>query len=108
VTNSITKNTGSLKISKILSNPHSCLTTPAHYTIDYNCGTGYTGSVSVAAGSSQTVTGIPSGSKCTITEPPLPGISGYNWATPAIAGSPASITTGGTASVTVTNSITKK
>ena len=100
------RNPGSLKISKSLSNPGNA-TVPASFTINYDCGTGYTGSVAVAAGGSQTVSGIPSGRQCTVSEPALTPIPGFTWGTPVVSGSPATIGTGTTVEVTVANSITR-
>ncbi len=45
-----TRNTGSLRILKTVSNPDGA-TLPASFTVNYDCGTGYTGQVSVAPGS---------------------------------------------------------
>ena len=48
------------KITKSVSNPNGA-TLPAAFTGTYTCGTGYTGNFSVAAGASQTISGIPTG-----------------------------------------------
>ncbi len=66
-------------------------TVPASFTIDYDCGGTYAGSVSVAAGGSQIVSNIPTGSSCTVSEPALTPIVGYTWGTPVSTGSPATI-----------------
>ncbi len=107
VANSITRDRGALKIAKTLSNPDGA-TVPASFTINYDCGTGYTGSVSVAAGGSQTVSGIPTGNTCTVSEAALAPIAGYTWGTPSV--SPASVVIADTTStfqLTVANSITR-
>ncbi len=82
--NTLTRDTGTLSRSpRRLSNPDGA-SVPASFTINYDCGAGYTGSVSVAAGGSQTVSGIPTGSTCTVTEAALAPISGYTWGTPIV------------------------
>ncbi len=105
--NTLTRDTGSLKVLKTLSNPDGA-SVPASFTVNYDCGTGYTGSVSVAPGSPATVNGIPTGNTCTVTEVAPAVIPGYTWGT--ISYSPASVTIdtkGGTFSITVGNSITR-
>ena len=107
VGNSITRDLGNFKITKTTSNPDGA-TLPAAFTGTYDCGTGYTGTWSVADGGSQTVTGIPTGNSCTVTEDALAPISGYTWGTPTF--TPASIvisSKGGTFTITVGNSITR-
>jgi hypothetical protein len=107
VGNSITRDRGSLQILKTLSNPDGA-SVPSSFAVNYNCGTGYTGQVSVAPGSPQTVTGIPTGNVCTVTEVAPAAIPNYTWGT--ITYTPASITIstkGGTFSITVGNSITR-
>ena len=51
VGNSITRDRGNFKITKSTSNPDGA-TLPAVFTGTYDCGTGYTGSFSVADGAS--------------------------------------------------------
>ncbi len=97
---------GALRILKTVSNPDGA-TLPASFTMNYNCGTGYTGSVQVAAGGSATVNNIPTGSICTVTEAALAPIAGYTWGAPVISGSPATIGKNTTVDVTVANSITR-
>ncbi len=107
VGNSITRDLGSLQIAKTLSNPDGA-SVPASFTVNYDCGTGYTGQVSVAPGSPATVNGIPTGSTCTVTEVAPAAIPGYTWGT--ITYTPASVTIGTkdqTFTITVGNSITR-
>jgi Domain of unknown function (DUF5979) len=83
-------------------------TLPAAFTGAYDCGTGYTGTWSVANGASQTFSGIPTGNLCSVTEDTLAPITGYTWGTPSY--SPATITIdtkGVTFEIAVTNSISK-
>jgi hypothetical protein len=99
--------TGSLKITKSTSNPDGA-TLPSAFTGTYDCGTGYTGTWSVANGASQTITGIPTGSTCSVVETAPAAISGYTWATPTY--TPATIvvsTKDGTFEIVVANSITR-
>jgi uncharacterized repeat protein (TIGR01451 family) len=107
VANSITRDAGTLTIAKTLSNPDGA-TVPASFTINYNCGTGFTGSRSVAPGGSATVPGIPTGSTCTVSEAALTPITGFTWGTPTV--TPDSVVIGsttGTFSLTVANSISR-
>lgn len=107
VGNSISRDTGSLKILKTLSNPDGA-SVPASFTVNYNCGTGFTGQVSVAPGSPATVNGIPTGSTCSVTEVAPAAIPGYTWGT--ISYTPASVTIDtkdGIVEITVGNSITR-
>jgi len=71
---------GSLKLSKSLSGGPSGYTGP--FTIGYNCGVGHTGTESVSAGSSKTVTGIPVGTVCTVNESLPAAPAGYSFGTP--------------------------
>ena len=105
--NTLTRDTGTLTIAKTLSNPDGA-PVPSSFTIDYDCGTGFTGSRSVAAGGTATVSGIPTGNTCTVSEAALAPITGYTWAAPTY--SPASIVISDTTSnftLTVGNSITR-
>jgi hypothetical protein len=97
---------GNLTLAKALTGGPSGYTGP--FTINYNCGTGYTGSVSVNAGSSQTVNGIPSGSVCTISETLPAAPDGYTFGTPTF--SPSNTVTigeGTTITVTTNNSLSR-
>jgi len=72
-----TRDTGSLQILKTVSNPDGA-TLPTSFTVNYDCGDGYTGQESVAPGSPATVPGIPTGSVCTVTEvapDPIPDLT---------------------------------
>ena len=105
-----TRKTGSLKITKTVSNPDGA-TLPATFTMDYNCGTGYTGQVPVAYPTPgfETVPGIPTGNICTVTEVAPATITDYTWGWPPTY-TPASqviATQGQTYEIVVGNSITK-
>ena len=108
VTNSITRDQGYLKISKVFDAKSSGFV--GSFAIHYNCGGGDQ-SVALAAGGSTTVGPFNTGTSCTVSEPVLPSApSGWTFGTPVVTGSPATITKGNEAaavSVTVTNSITQ-
>ena len=65
--NTLTRDTGSLKLSKALTGGPEGYTGP--FTIHYACDEAHTGDVSVNAGSFQTISGIPTGTQCTVSEP---------------------------------------
>ncbi len=107
VTNSITRDLGNFKITKSTSNPDGAIL-PAAFTGTYDCGTGYTGSWSVADGASQTISGIPTGNVCSVAETAPVAIPGFTWG--AANYTPATIvisTKGDTFEIVVGNSITR-
>ncbi len=107
VGNSITRDLGNFKITKTTTNPDSALL-PAAFSGTYNCGAGYTGNWSVANGASQTITNIPTGNSCSVSETAPAGIPGYTWG--AVTYTPTSITISakdGTFEIVVRNSITR-
>ena len=63
--NTMTVDLGMLKLAKALTGGPAGYTGP--FTIAYNCGTGFTGTKSVTAGSFETVPSIPTGTVCTVT-----------------------------------------
>ncbi len=110
VANALTRDLGSLRIAKTLSAGGSGYDAP--FAIDYVCRIGdvvtKSGQVSVPAGQSRTVSGIPTGSVCTVSEE-LPGaVTGYTWSVPVVTGSPtAAITKDATVDVGVANALTR-
>ncbi len=79
VTNTLFQGTGSLKISKTLDAGGSGFDTATTFAIDYDCGGSSSGTVSLAGGGNATISGIPSGSICTVTELATPAApSGYS------------------------------
>lgn len=72
VTNTISRDTGSLIITKYFDPLTSGYT--GTFAINYNRDDGEThdGTVNLYAGTSETISGIPTGTSCTITEPSLP------------------------------------
>ena len=108
ITNS--RNTGSLTIEKVLDRGGSSFNTSTDFTISYECKIGSvvtkSGSVQLAGGENTTITGVPTGSICTVTEPSQPAPpTGYFW-TVTITGSPtAAISTDAIPTVTVTNKL---
>ena len=79
------------------------------FTIDYDCGTGFTGTVSVSAGGSSTVNDIPTGTQCTVSETPPTPPNGYTFGTPTFSPSATvTITTkAATVEVTTNNTLTR-
>ena len=97
---------GGLTISKTLTGAPDGYN-PA-FQIAYSCTNGGpSGTVSLFAGGSATVTNIPNGSVCTVSENSLPEPpDGYTWSTPVISGSPTSpITASLGGKVTVANAL---
>ena len=114
VGNAITKNRGTFTIEKALTNDDGA-PVPSSFTVNYNCGfdtdgkTALTGQKSIAPGSPATVSGIPTGNSCSVTEVAPAPIAGYTWASP-ITYTPSSIEIGegkGPFAITVGNTITK-
>ena len=107
VTNTITRDRGTLTIAKTLTNNDGA-TVPASYAMTYNCSDGTTGTVPVTAGHSASVGGIATGSTCSVTETAPASITGYTW-TPASYSAPSVViaNTTGTFTITVTNTITR-
>jgi parallel beta-helix repeat protein len=108
VTNTLSQGTGSLKVTKTLDTGGSSFDTGATFTIAYDCGGGVSGTVGLTGGSSTTISGIPGGSVCTVSEPNTPDAPvGYTWSV-AVTGSPAGpITAGVTQEATVANSLVR-
>ena len=104
-TNTLIREGGTLTIAKTLSNPDGA-PVPRAYSINYNCGIGSTGTLAVAAGASVSVSGIPTGSTCTVSEVAPAAVPGYSWGT--ITYAPASVVIANMTStfkLTVANSI---
>ncbi|HNL52347.1 MAG TPA: DUF5979 domain-containing protein, partial [Actinomycetota bacterium] len=105
-----TRDLGSLTISKEFNPQTSGFT--GTFDITYTCVEGATpvknGTVQLAGGQSQTITGLPTGTVCTVSEPTLPAPpGGWQFNPPVFTpGDQATISTGGqNVTVTVTNSI---
>ncbi|MBN2844145.1 MAG: hypothetical protein JXM68_13745, partial [Sedimentisphaerales bacterium] len=109
VTNTISRDLGELKISKVFDPLSSGFT--GTFAINYDCddGIAHDGTVTLAAGGSETISGIPTGTSCIITEPTLPTApDGWNFGTPAFNPSDGIVIISETlAEVTVTNNICK-
>jgi choice-of-anchor A domain-containing protein len=112
-TNTVTQGTGSLTIAKALTDPDSVVTPGRHFTGTYSCATGstpVTGSWDVTTSASQTISGIPAGASCSITEgalavPPSSSDSSYLWSAPSYSPASATVTDGGTVTITATNTV---
>ena len=116
VTNTITRNTGSLKIKKIFDAGSSGF--GGTFAINYDCndGTAHDGTANLAAGGETTITGIPTGTLCTVTEPSTPTPpAGWTFGTPTLSDNQAPTDDGkvtindkdATYTVEVTNTITR-
>ena len=98
---------GGLTIGKTLTGAPDGYDSPA-FQIAYSCTNGGpSGTVSLKAGTSTTVTNIPNGSVCTVSENSLPEPpTGYEWSKPTITGSPTSpITASAGGNVIVANAL---
>ena len=107
-----TRDLGSLTITKEFNAQQSGFT--GTFDITYTCVDGATpvknGTVSLAAGKSETITGLPTGTTCTVDEPALPANpTGWTFNQPTYSPSKtATVTTKDeTATVTVVNSISQ-
>jgi hypothetical protein len=109
VTNTISRDLGELKISKVFDASASGFT--GTFAIAYDCddGSAHDGTVTLAAGGSQTISGIPTGTSCTITEPTLPTPpTGWTFGTPTFSPETGVVTISETlAEVIVTNTISE-
>src|SRR5439155_1474259 len=87
----VVPDTGSLKLAKHLSGGPAGYTGP--FTIHYDCddGTAHDGDATVSAGASQAVSGLPTGTSCTVSEPTLPSVPNYTFGTPT-SSPPATVT----------------
>ncbi len=107
--NTLTRDLGSLTLSKVLSGGPAGYAGP--FTINYDCndGAAHDGSKSVAAGAtSSPITGIPTGTQCTISETPPSAPAGYAFGTPSFSPS-ATVTISAknqTVNVQTTNTLT--
>jgi hypothetical protein len=113
VTNTISRDLGELKISKVFDPLTSGFTGTFIIAYDCNDGTVHDGTVTLAAGGSQTISGIPTGTICTITEPTLPTApTGWTFGTPTFSPETGVVTVVGIspayAEVVVTNTISQE
>ncbi|MFN8103359.1 MAG: DUF5979 domain-containing protein [Acidimicrobiia bacterium] len=109
VQNSIIRHTSSLKITKRVTG--APLGYRASFKVHVACtgdGGTYDRTISYPMPGSVTITGIPTRSKCTVSEPTLPPAPrGQRWLAPTFNGNPTTITLGVTKVVTVTNRLTR-
>ena len=109
-TNTLTRDTGSLTLSKVLTGGPAGYTGP--FTINYDCndGTAHDGSKSVSAGAtSSAITGIPTGTQCTVSETPPAAPTGYTFGAPSFSPSATVTITSKdqTVNVQTTNTLTR-
>jgi hypothetical protein len=85
VTNTITRDTGSLKIKKIFDPGTSGFVGTFAISYDCNDGTAHDGTANLAAGGETTISGIPTGTECTVSEPSTPTPpTGWTFGTPTL------------------------
>ncbi len=88
VTNTYERQFGAINLAKAVTGPGAASLDPTKtFTIAYDCGTGFTGTVDVTAGSSQQVTDLPLNTQCSFSEPTPPtGSDGlapaFEWTSP--------------------------
>ena len=105
-----TRKTGSLKITKTVDAGGSGFTSGS-FGVSATCtndpNSPYVRTISYPTTGDVTIAGIPANSVCTVSETSKPTApAGYSWDAETITGSPATITSGGTANVTVANKLT--
>ena len=116
VANPLTQDLGSLKISKVFDPLTSGFA--GTFAINYNCddGTAHDGTVNLLAGGNQTISGIPTGTTCVVSEPATPtNPTGWTFGSPTLSDSQAPTDDGtvvittkaATYEVVVTNTITR-
>jgi Domain of unknown function (DUF5979) len=97
--------TGMLSIVKTLDPGGAASDLPDAYEIHYDCGTGHTGEVTIAAGGGPVLAdgAVPLGTSCTVSEPTLPDApDGYTFGAPSFSPSATVQIDGDTPSATIT------
>ncbi len=106
--------TGTLRISKVVDDPQGGYVggTGQSFAGTYNCGAGFSGSFSaLTTAAAVTVTGIPAGRACTVSENgPTGGLlnASFAWGTPSYSAQPVTIADQATADVTITNPVVQR
>ncbi len=107
VTNTYRRELGSLVVAKVVEGEGFTGGSAPHFTVSYDCGAGFRGERTVAAGASTTIPDLPARLACTVQEAaPDPGLlaPGYAWGTSTWSpDSSATIPANGSATLTVTN-----
>ena len=99
--------TGGFSVTKALVNSGNLTGTPATYPIEYSIDGGNTWTtLNVAAGATQTVSGLAENTVVQFREGALGAVSGGNWETPVWSDSSITIVANATDAVTVTNTLT--
>ena len=110
LTNTYIREFGSLAVAKVVSGDGYIGGTGQNFTIGYDCGSAFTGTVTVAAGGSVTIPGLPARVTCEVKEvPPAAGLldPAHVWGTPTWSpGAEAVVPANGTTTLTVTNPTT--
>lgn len=99
--------TGSLLVNKILNQPPPGYNTNTTYSIVVDCSNNaFDQTLTLTAGNSQLISGIPTGTTCTISEPNVPNPpTGYVYDDPVISPTSVSIVANTQATATVTNAL---
>lgn len=110
----VTTATGSFEIAKAILNPAAVAITTTSYTGTYSCVDSAStvvasGTWSVTASTTQTVTGVPVGATCSVVEtaPADPAV-GYVWAAPGYSPATVAVSTSATPTITVTNTVAQE
>ncbi|MFZ1286350.1 MAG: DUF5979 domain-containing protein, partial [Candidatus Phosphoribacter sp.] len=107
VTNTYLREFGSLVFAKVVEGDGYLGGSDANFMVRYDCGSGTSGQVAVAAGSSTTIPNVPARHACSAQEVPAdPGLlsPAYVWGAPSWSPGPtAMVPADGSATLTVTN-----
>ncbi len=110
VTNAISRDTGTLKVTKVFEKPAGLSLPADFFKVDYKCQGGVEGTLSfdgaAAPGQSKTVANVPTGD-CEITEQALTAQPGWTWATPVYAPKTVEVKKNQTNEAKVTNAISR-
>lgn len=107
LTNKYIRQFGSLNLAKVVSGDGYTGGTAENFSVTYDCGGGFTGTVKLAAGANKTVNNLPANSICTVSEVPPAGNldAAHKWGTPSwdAVGNKVTIAKNATVNATVTN-----
>lgn len=104
--------TGTLRITKTIADPAGGFagTASTPFSGTYVCGTAAPVGFTVSTGTAYLSPPLPAGQVCTVTETPPTGTlkdTSYSWGTPTYAGNGATVADGATATVAITNPISR-
>lgn len=102
-----TPNPGTLTVSKSVTGGPNPLPTGLSFGFSVSCTGGFSTSGSVAAGGSATVSGIPYGASCTVTETSKSPVTYYTWGTEQITNPTGTMPAGGNLTASISNPLTR-